>query len=91
MITSHSTNFLTEKKNTNDKVNRWGLELATSNITFEWISGAHNEAADCLSHLMELPQDNPVSINMLSVTDTDGPAFNTRNQTHEHLSLDTST
>ena len=28
-------------KNANNKVNRWGLELATYNITFEWISGAH--------------------------------------------------
>ena len=36
-------------KNANNKVNRWGLELATYNITFEWISGAHNKAADCLS------------------------------------------
>ena len=36
-------------KNANDKVNRWGLELATYNITFEWICGAHNKAADCLS------------------------------------------
>ena len=26
--------------NTNSKVNGWGLELATYNITFEWISGA---------------------------------------------------
>ena len=26
-------------KNANNKVNRWGLELATYNITFEWISG----------------------------------------------------
>ena len=25
-------------KNANNKVNRWGLELATYNITFEWIS-----------------------------------------------------
>ena len=33
-------------KNANNKVNRWGLELATYNITFEWISG--NKAADCL-------------------------------------------
>ena len=31
--------FLTSK-NANNKVNRWGLELATYNITFEWISGA---------------------------------------------------
>ena len=28
---------------------------------------------------------------MLSVTNTDGPAFNTRSQTHQHLSPDTST
>ena len=66
-------------KNSNTKVDRWGLELATYNITFEWISGAHNKAADCLSCTVELPQDKPVSINMLSVTDTDGPAFNIRN------------
>ena len=25
------------QKNANNKVNRWGLELATYNITFEWI------------------------------------------------------
>ena len=36
-------------KNANNKVNRWGLELAIYNITFEWISGAQNKAADCLS------------------------------------------
>ena len=78
-------------KNANNKVNRWGLELATSNIMFEWISGACNKAADCLSCLVELPQNEPVSINILAVTDTDGPAFNTRSQTHEHLSTDTST
>ena len=35
-------------KNANNKVNRWSLELATYNITFEWISSAHNKAADCL-------------------------------------------
>ena len=36
-------------KNANNKVNKWSLELAIYNITFEWISGAHNKAADCLS------------------------------------------
>ena len=82
--------FLNSKK-TNNKVNRWGLELVTYNITYEWISGACNKAADCLSHLVELPQDKPVSINMLSVTDIDGPAFNTRSQTHQCLSTDNST
>ena len=34
-------------KNANNKVNRWGLELATYNITFKWISEAKNKAADC--------------------------------------------
>ena len=78
-------------KNANYKVNRWGLELATYNITFEWISGAKNKAADCLSCLVEIPQSTPAQINLLSVTNPDGPAFNTRSQTHQHLSTDTST
>ena len=42
-------------KNANSKVNGWGLELATFKVTFGWISGAHNKAADCLSCLVELP------------------------------------
>ena len=49
-------------KNENTKINRWGLELTSYNITFEWISGARNKAADCLSRLVELPvkhQKNP--------------------------------
>ena len=36
-------------KNENTKVNRQGLELTSYNITFKWISGARNKAADCLS------------------------------------------
>ena len=40
-------------KNENTKINRWGLELASCNIKFEWISGAKNKAADCLSQLVE--------------------------------------
>ena len=36
-------------KNENMKINRWELELASYNITFEWIFGAKNKAADCLS------------------------------------------
>ena len=50
------------RKNENTKINRWGLELASYNITFEWISGAKNKAADCFSRLVELPkkhQKNP--------------------------------
>ena len=42
------TKFL-NGKNGNNKVNRWGLELATYNISFKWISGAHIKATDCLS------------------------------------------
>ena len=78
-------------KNANNMVSRWGLELATYNITSEWISGACNKAADCLSYLVELPQVTPVPINMLSVRNSNGPAFNTRSQTHQCLSPDTST
>ena len=32
----------------------------------------------------------PAPINLLSVTNSDGPAFNTRSQTHQSLSMDTS-
>ena len=67
------------------------MGLATYNITFEWISGAHTKASDCLSCLVELPEDKSVPVNMLSATNTDGPAFNTRSQTHQNLSPDTST
>ena len=74
------TKFL-NGKNGNNKVNRWGLGFAAYNITFEWILGAKNKAADCLSHLVELPQTTSAPINMLSVSNTDGPTFNTRNQT----------
>ena len=64
------TKFLNEK-NTNNKVNRWGLELATYNIMLEWISGDKKKAADCLSHLVELTQTNSAPINMLSVANMD--------------------
>ena len=52
-------------KNANNKVNRWSLELATYNITFEWISGAKNKAADCLSRLIPT---TGTSINMLTTS-----------------------
>ena len=73
-------------KNANSKVNRWGLELATYNITFEWIFGACNKAADCLSCLAELPQNKPTVVNMLYATHSDGPAFNTRSRTAQQHS-----
>ena len=65
-------------KNENTKINRWGLELASYNITFEWISGARNKAADCLSRLVELPKKHqknqtrtkPTWINMVRAVTT---------------------
>ena len=78
-------------KNANNRVNRWGLEWATYNITFEWISGAHNKAADCLSCLVELPETTPAQINLFTVTNSDGPAFNTRSQTLQCPSTSPST
>ena len=74
-------------KNANNKVNRWGLELATYNITFKWISGAKNKAADCLSRLVEQLPATPAMINMLTVTHTDGPTFNARSQTRQDPTL----
>ena len=65
-------------KNENTKINRWGLELTSYNITFEWISGARNKAADCLSRLVELPKKHqknpngtkPTQINMVRAVTT---------------------
>ena len=68
-------------KNANNKVNRWQLELPTYNITFEWISGAKNKAADCLSQLVEQLPTTQAPVNMFTVTQTDGPTFNTRSHT----------
>ena len=62
-------------RNANNKVNRWGFELATYKITFEWISGTKNKAADSLSCLVELPSTTSGPINLLSISNTDGPTF----------------
>ena len=71
--------------------NRWSLELTTYNITFQWISGAKNKAAKCLSWLEELPVTTPATVNMLTVTHTDGPASNTRSCTKKNSPDTTST
>ena len=59
-------------KNANNMVNRWSLELATYNISFKWISRAKNKAVNCLSRLVK-----PIatSVNMVTASSTDGPAF----------------
>ena len=72
-------------KNKNTKINRWGLELASYNIKFEWISGAKNKATDCLSRLVELPQKHqkkpngtkPMLINMVKASTTRSRMRNT--------------
>ena len=60
----------------------------TYNISFEWISGAKNKAADCLSRLVK-----PIStsVNMLAASSTDRPAFLTRSHTQHTSSSATST
>ena len=78
-------------KNANNKVNRWGLELASYSITFKWISGAKNKAADCLSWLVEWLPATLTVIKMLTVTHTDGPAFNTRSWTKQDPTANNST
>ena len=75
-------------KITNNKVNRWSLELVTYKISFEWISGARNKAADCLSRLAA---PLTTSVNMLPTSSTDGPAFHTRSCTQNTSSSTTST
>ena len=59
-------------KNANNKFNRLSLELATYNITFEWISGAKNKAVDCLSWLVK-PTSTSTSVNMLTASSADRP------------------
>ena len=59
------------------------MELATYNITFEWILGARNKAADCLSRLVEQLPTTPAPINMPTVTQMDGATFHTRNHTRQ--------
>ena len=54
------------------------MELVTYNISFKWISGARNKAADCLSRLVT---PTSTSINMLTASSNDGPAFHTRSHT----------
>ena len=76
--------FLNEK-NTNNKVDHWSLEIATYNITLEWISGAHNKASDCLSRLVEVPECNAqvtsILIHAVTVSPADRPATHTKNKT----------
>ena len=76
--------------NANNKVNRWSLELATYNITFEWISGAKNKAADCLLWLVK-PTSTLTSVNMITASHADGPAFHTRSHIQNTSSSTTST
>ena len=62
--------------------------MANYSITFKWISDAKRKAADCLSRLVEQLQATSVPINVLSVSNTDRPAFNTKSQTHQQPTPD---
>ena len=53
-----------------------GKKLITRST--EWISGARNKAADCLSRLVTPTR---TSVNMLTASSIDGPAFHTRSHT----------
>ena len=68
------------RKNANN-VNRWRLELATYSITFGWVSEAWNKAANCLARLVNLSNDCMATVTLLTATNPDGPAFNTRSKT----------
>ena len=74
------------EKNANNKVSLWGLELANDNITFKWILGV-----DCLSRLVEQLSTTPAAINVLTVTQFNGPTFNTRSQTRQDSTSNNST
>ena len=49
----------------------------------EWISGTRNKAATCLSRLVKLPNDDKATGTMLTTTNLNVPAFNTRSQTSQ--------
>ena len=68
-----------------------GIRTSHIHIAFEWISGACNKAVDCPLHLVELPQHRLATINMLSATNLDGPALNTRSRTAQHNSSEDTT
>ena len=69
-------------------MNRWGLELATYIITFEWILGASNKASDCPFKQVELPHDRKATVQMLSATNHDGPTFHTRSRTAQCINTE---
>ena len=61
------------------------MELPTYNITFEWISCAHNEAADhlsCLVDVKDTPTTSTVSINMLVTSTSHCPVTKICSKTH---------
>ena len=46
-----------EKNTLNSKVNNWAVQLASQNITFEYIPGIRNTLADTLSRLIEMDEN----------------------------------
>ena len=57
------------------------LELATYNITFKQIFGRYNKAADCLSWLVEVTENNAAAtINLITASPADRPTTHTRSK-----------
>ena len=65
--------------NANTKINRWGFELGSYNITFEWISSTRNKAADSLSRFVLTQEPHKFTVNMI-LGMMDGPATRTRSK-----------
>ena len=84
MIISHCRSSSMESSN--KKVISWLLELATYNTTFEWISGACNKAVDCLSLLVDVPEndttDFSILINVVTPSSTDRSTTHTCSKTN---------
>ena len=56
----------------------WNLQLTISHS-----NGYQHKAADCLSRLVKLPNNTITIVMMLTATNSDGPAFNTRSRTSQ--------
>ena len=69
------------------------MGIRTSHIqhNFQVNIQSPQQSGRCLSLLVELPQDRPATINMLSATNFDGPTFNTGSRTVQHSSSEDTT
>ena len=59
-------------KNTNNKDKQMGIRISYLQHYFQIDIWSLNKATNCLSQLVEWPQDRPATVNMLSATNLDG-------------------